>query len=586
MSTWNLDILYTSLDDPKMNEDFQKLEQHIAENLELAKAPISKDNLEKQLNKIMELVTTSRRIGAYLSLNSSTDTTNPKIAALRGRFMSTITKNTIASTLFDQKVAACDQIDAWAEESSLIHEHLFYLNEIKQGAAHLLSEKEENILSQMRQNASNNWSQLQSYLTSTLNVEMGDKNLTLSSVRNLAYDADQNVRKAAYEAEIKAYDKIKDAIAFSLNSIKGEARTVADLRGYESVLAMTLENSRMKKETLDAMMSAIEKSLPKFHEYLRHKAKLLKHEHGLPWYDLFAPMNTGNDAKSYTLEEAHDILIENFRPFSSEIADLIDTAFKENWIDFYPRPGKVGGAFCSNLPFLKQSRVLTNYDGSFSDIVTLAHELGHAYHGHCIEHHSMLNTSYTMPVAETASTFNETVIMNSAIEHAETNAQKAALIESMLQDVTQVICDIHSRYEFETEVVERRKNEFLFADQLNEIMIQAQKNAYGDGLDPDMLHPYMWVCKSHYYSAGLNFYNFPYAFGCLFAKGLYAIAEKQGAEFMPKYNALLSATTTASVEDVAKMADIDLTKEDFWMESLNLIGRYIDQWIELTHAEL
>ncbi|MBQ7888408.1 MAG: M3 family oligoendopeptidase [Erysipelotrichaceae bacterium] len=586
MSTWNLDILYTSLDDPKINEDFQKLSQLIAENLELSKTPISKENLEAQLKKIMELVTTSRRIGAYLSLNSSTDTTNPKIAALRGRFMSTITKNTIASTLFDQKVAACDEIENWAKESDLIHEHLFYLNEIKQSASHLLSEKEENVLSQMRQNASNNWSQLQSYLTSTLNVEMGDQNLTLSSVRNLAYDADQNVRKAAYEAEIKAYDKIKDAIAFSLNSIKGEARCVADLRGYESVLEMTLENSRMKKETLDAMMSAIEKSLPKFHEYLRHKAKLLHHEHGLPWYDLFAPMNTGSDTKTYTLEEAHDILIENFRPFSNEIADLIDTAFKDHWIDFYPRPGKVGGAFCSNLPFIKQSRVLTNYDGSFSDIVTLAHELGHAYHGHCIEHHSMLNTGYTMPVAETASTFNETVIMNSAIENAKTNAQKAALIESMLQDVTQVICDIHSRYEFETEVVERRKNEFLFAQQLNEIMIQAQKNAYGDGLDPEVLHPYMWVCKSHYYSAGLNFYNFPYAFGCLFAKGLYAIAEKQGAAFMPKYNSLLSATTTASVEDVALMADIDLTKEDFWMESLNLIGRYIDQWIELTNAEL
>ena len=297
-------------------------------------------------------------------------------------------------------------------------------------------------------------------------------------------------------------------------------------------------------------------------------------------------MSTPEDSKSYTIEEAHDILIENFKPFSTEIADLIDTAFKDNWIDFYPRPGKVGGAFCSNLPFLKQSRVLTNYDGSFSDIVTLAHELGHAYHGHCIEHHSMLNTGYTMPVAETASTFNETVIMNSAIENAETNAQKAALIESMLQDVTQVICDIHSRYEFENEVVDRRANEFLFADQLKEIMLKAQKNAYGPGLDPEVLHPYMWVCKSHYYSAGLNFYNFPYAFGCLFAKGLYAIAEKQGDAFMPKYNALLAATTTASVEDVAMMADIDLTKEDFWMESLNLIGRYIEQWIELTNAEL
>ena len=385
---------------------------------------------------------------------------------------------------------------------------------------------------------------------------------------------------------MKAYDKIKDAIAFSLNSIKGEARIVSNLRGYESVMDMTLEDSRMKKETLDAMMSAIEKSLPKFHEYLSHKAKLLGHKNGLPWYDLFAPMTSQEDSKAYSIQEAKEVLIQNFKPFSSEIAELIETAFDHQWIDFEPRPGKVGGAFCSNLPFLKQSRVLTNYDGSFSDIVTLAHELGHAYHGHCIEHHSILNTSYTMPVAETASTFNETVIMNSAIETAESNAKKAALIESMLQDVTQVICDIHSRYEFENEVVNRRANEFLFADQLNEIMLKAQKNAYGAGLDPDVLHPYMWVCKSHYYSAGLNFYNFPYAFGCLFAKGLYALAEKEGPAFMPKYNALLAATTTCSVEDVAKMADIDLTKEDFWLESLNLIGRYIDQWIELTHAEL
>lgn len=586
MSTWNLNILYTSLDDPTLQEDFGKLEQMIAENAELAKAPISKENLETALLKNMNLSTCARKIGAYLSLSASTDTTNPKIAGLRNRFMTTISKNTIASTLFEKKVAACDEIDAWAEESDLIKEHLFYLNEIKTSAAHLLSEQEENVLSLMRQNASNNWNQLQSYLTSTLDVEMGNQTLTLSSVRNLAYDADQKVRKEAYEAELKSYEKVKDAIAFSLNSIKGEARVVSNLRGYDSVMAMTLEDSRMKRETLDAMMSAIEKALPKFHEYLAHKAKLLGHTNGLPWYDLFAPMSTPEDSKSYTIEEAHDILIENFKPFSTEIADLIDTAFKENWIDFYPRQGKVGGAFCSNLPFLKQSRVLTNYDGSFSDIVTLAHELGHAYHGHCIEHHSMLNTSYTMPVAETASTFNETVIMNSAIENAETNAQKAALIESMLQDVTQVICDIHSRYEFENEVVDRRANEFLFADQLKEIMLKAQKNAYGPGLDPEVLHPYMWVCKSHYYSAGLNFYNFPYAFGCLFAKGLYAIAEKQGDAFMPKYNALLAATTTASVEDVAMMADIDLTKEDFWMESLNLIGRYIDQWIELTNAEL
>ena len=231
---------------------------------------------------------------------------------------------------------------------------------------------------------------------------------------------------------------------------------------------------------------------------------------------------------------------------------------------------------------LKQSRVLTNFDGSLSDVVTLAHELGHAYHGHRIENHSPLNTRYSMPVAETASTFNETVIMNAAIRDAASDEEKMMLIESTLQDVTQVICDIYSRYLFETEVVEKRKDGFLFSDDLEDIMLRAQKKAYGTGLDHSQLHPYMWICKSHYYDAGLNFYNFPYAFGCLFAKGLYAQYQKEGPAFVDKYNRLLEATTVSSVEDVAAMAGIDITKPDFWRDSLAIVETMIDEFIALS----
>ena len=343
---------------------------------------------------------------------------------------------------------------------------------------------------------------------------------------------------------------------------------------------MTLFNSRMKRETLDAMMQAIEEALPKFHEYLRHKAKLLGYSNGLPFYELFAPM--GKSSRTFTPQQAKDYLIRNFEPFSSEVSNLIQRAFDEEWIDFFPRKGKVGGAFCCNLPMLKQSRVLTNFDGSLSDVVTLAHELGHAYHGHRIEQHSPLNTRYTMPVAETASTFNETVIMNAAIRDAAEKEEKVMLIESSLQDITQVICDILSRFLFESEVVERRKEGFLFSQDLEQLMLQAQKKAYGDGLDPQALHPYMWVCKSHYYDAGLNFYNFPYAFGCLFAKGLYARYQKTGAAFVQQYDKLLEATTVSSVEEVAAMAGIDLTRADFWRESLNIVKDMIDEFIALT----
>ena len=343
---------------------------------------------------------------------------------------------------------------------------------------------------------------------------------------------------------------------------------------------MTLEQSRMKKETLDAMLEAMREAMPKFHEYLRHKAKLLGYENGLPWYEILAPMGSA-DGTSYTVEEAHKYLVERFSTFAPDLAEMVDTAFKEEWIDFYPRKGKVGGAFCSNLPFMKQSRILTNFSGSFGSITTLAHELGHAYHGKQIEDHRPMNTGYTMPVAETASNFNELIVVNDAIKNAEGDA-KIRLIETQIQDMTQIIVDIYSRFLFEDEVIRRRKDTFMFADELNQIMLDAQKEAFGDGLDHTQLHPYMWCCKSHYYRAGLSYYNFPYAFGGLFSRGLYAKYLEEGEDFLPKYRALLKATTVDTVENVAGIAGIDLTAPDFWRKSLATITEQIDLFIAET----
>ena len=275
------------------------------------------------------------------------------------------------------------------------------------------------------------------------------------------------------------------------------------------------------------------------------------------------------------------MILNSFGTFSEDLKDLAERAYDENWIDFLPREGKRDGAFCNNLPQIKQSRVMTNYDGSISDIVTIAHELGHAYHGHMIEDLSILNTGYTMPVAETASTFCENIVFNAAMKTAS-DEDKLVLIENSLTDLTQIIVDISSRYQFEKEVLDRRQDEFLFSDDLKKAMITAQKNTYGDGLNQENLHPYMWVCKGHYYNAGLSFYNFPYAFGGLFALGLYAQYEEEGASFVPKYQNLLTATTTASCEDVAKLADIDTQDPDFWRSSLKLVEKRIDDFIELS----
>lgn len=582
MSTWNLDVLYTSYNSPEFIQDNQKLASKIDELNTLAKSlpeKLDQAKAHEVLEALTEYNLLSRKLFAYISLQASTNTTDTETTAWDNRISKLVSQASKALTTLNKALATVD-LDA-CQEDELIQQHAFYIEEIKNQAQYMLSDEVEEAISKMELNASSAWDSLQSYMTSTVEIPFKDEKCTLSSIRNLAYSPDAETRKEAYYAELKGYDQIKDAIAFALNSIKGEANTIAELRGYSSVLDMTLVASRMKKETLDAMLSAMKKYLPEFHRYLKHKAKLLNHSNGLPFYDLFAPMQC-KESKTFTIEEAKDYLIKNFDTFSSEVSGIVKQAYDEKWIDFYPRKGKVGGAFCFNLPYLKQSRVLTNFDGSLSDVVTLAHELGHAYHGFKIQDHTPLNTEYTMPVAETASTFNETIIMNAAIRDAATKEEKAMLIESMLQDVTQIICDIYSRYLFESEVIERRKEEFLFSSDLEEIMLKAQKEAYGDGLDPTTLHPFMWVCKSHYYSAHLNFYNFPYAFGGLFAKGLYAQFLKEGKDFVSKYNDLLYATTISSCEDVAKMAGIDLTQEDFWISSLEIMKGYIDQFIKLT----
>ncbi len=582
MSTWNLDALYTGYESKEFLSDFEALPGVIEKlnNFTATHTELTVSTCEELLKLLGEYTLSSGKLERFISFNGSTNTSDTVTIGYRTK-IGAITSTSAKSMSVAKKLLANIDLDSFAAESALIKEHYFMLSEIKDSSVYMLSDDVEDAMSKLNINAASAWGSLQSYLTSTVKVDYNGEVLTLPQVRNLAYSSDPEVRKAAYEAELAAYEKIKDSSAFALNSIKGQSNTVAQMRGYESVLDMTLKGSRLSAETLQAMLSAIEKYLPKFHEYLRHKANILGYKDGLPFYEMYTRVGS-DDSSEFTIEEAKDHLMKNFSTFSAPLANLVAQAYDERWIDFYPRAGKVGGAFCGNIPYLKQSRILMNYGGTLSDVVTLAHELGHAYHGKCIEDMSILNTRYTMPVAETASTFNETIIMNAAIADAKSDDAKAGLIEKALQDLTQVICDIYSRYLFESEVVDRRKAEFMLSDELCDIMLRAQKKAYGTGLDNNLLHKYMWVNKGHYYSAGLNFYNFPYAFGALFSKGLYAQYKKDEASFVANYDKLLNATVTSSCEDVAKMANIDITKQEFWNDSLEIVSGYIDEFIALT----
>ena len=577
---WNLNNVYQAFDDPAFEADFTAAKEKIAQFAALTENLPAADPLEALHTGILlqeDIHALSQKLGMYASLRQYANSRDTAAQSQMGRLMGVFSSVAAPEATFQEWAAALPNLMELAESDELLKQYRFLFSKMKDSSRYLLGSRGEEIMAKMQLSGGNAWADLHTALTSTVPVSYRGTTINLPGVRNLAYDADPQVRKDAFEAEIACYEQIKEPIAFALNSIKLETLSDCQLRGYESPLDRTLHESDMSRATLDAMLSAMDEYLPHFWRYLKAKAKALGHEGGLPWYDISAPM--GASSTRFTAEEARDYLVEHFASFDQELSDVVARAFDEAWIDFYPRDGKSGGAFCEAVQCLEESRILTNFDGTFSAVSTLAHELGHAFHNHCVFPHRMLNRDYSMPVAETASIFNECLISACALASAADNQEKLAILESSLNNATMIICDIYSRFRFEAMVFQHRQEQFMNADTLCGFMTEAQKQSYGDGLDHNCLHPYMWVNKPHYY--GPTFYNFPYAFGGLFARGLYAQYREEGSAFVPKYKKLLYTTSVATAEDAAKVAGVDLTDRNFWCAALQTIVEEINQFCSL-----
>lgn len=588
---YDLTVLYEGFESESFQKDIQSLQSMLKEFETYVDQNLTDyENFEQKLQHILEfnqkLRFLVRKIFGFISLTRSADTTNEDANKYLAKVQTILSNSTLAQTKAEKYVGKAPKLTEVMEQEQF-KQFSFYLSETKDYTDHLLNDDIEVLISKLQQDGSSAWSQLQSLLTSKLEVEMevrGEKKvITASQVRSYLESSDREVRKAAYEGMLVAAEKVDDSVAAALSSIKGEVNTISKMRGFDSALEEALNKSRMSKATLDAMLETMFEYLPHFHKYMARKAKLLGYEGGLPSYEVIAPL--GSVEKEFTIEEAEEFIVKNFNTFSTKLGDLAKKAFDQNWIDIYPRKGKVGGAFCANVYPIKESRILTNFNGKLGDVITLAHELGHAYHGENIFNNNILNASYPMPLAETASTLCETIVMNAVINESEGD-EKIALIESMLQDQSAVIVDILSRYIFEKEVFEVRKDHPLTSNELQKIMTNAIKEAYGDGLDQENVNRFAWLNKPHYYSAGLSFYNWPYAFGLLFAKGLYAQYLKNKEEFVSKYDELLAATGMMKVEDVAALAKIDVTNKDFWRSSLDLIKEGIDEFLRLTEDKI
>lgn len=580
---WDLSFLYKGFDDEAFAADLASLPEDIKAYAALLDNDMDDlTRLEALLDAGKAMSEKQRRLGSFIRMTLSVDAGNKSAMLYAGKLDQLGNQSSLARSAVERYIGGLEGLEELIAQSDRLKEVAFYLREIREDHAHMLPKAAEPWILDMRLSGGSAFSQLRDKLDATLTVDYRDQQLPLSAARGLAYDADPDVRRDAYDAEIAAYKKIELPMSYCLNSIKMEARTLARARNYPSVLDMTLSSCRMDRETLDAMFTAIGEYLPHFRRYLRAKGKLLGHADGLPFYDLFAPV--GKSTRTYTVEEAREKLVQEMGKFTPDMAKFIDNAFAKRWIDLFPHKGKRGGAFCSGLHAYDRSLIMTNFQGSFSDVSTLAHELGHAWHNRCMAGLPNELCHVPMPLAETASIFNETMLSHQVMSSCAPE-ERLTLLEASLMEATQTVVDITSRYLFETEVIQTRADHVMDPDELKDAMLRAQDASYGDGLDKRIRHPYMWACKSHYYSSGFNFYNFPYAFGLLFGKGVFAQYLEKGAAFVPVYCQLLRSCGSDTMANVAGSVGIDIRSVDFWRSSLEIIRRDVDEFCALCERE-
>ncbi|MCL2204501.1 MAG: M3 family oligoendopeptidase [Defluviitaleaceae bacterium] len=593
--TWSLNDIYTGFDAEALVADFNKLSPMVDEMNKAAAALADFNDVEKLVRQLESYTALLDKIGSFASFSFSTDTSNTdaeKYLYQMDTLNAETSRTQVRLAAFLAKLSKTGDITELAEAQG-IGEYAYQLNYMAQHYAHLMSEDEETLAAQMVNTGSGAWNMMQDKLISHLTCEYADpakngevRRISINECRNLAYSPDYRVRKAAYEAELAAYPQIEEASAAALSAIKGEVNLLCRLRRFENPLDKTLFTSAMTPKTLGALIEAINKNAPAFRDYMKAKAAYLakkqgtEYTKGLPFYEMFAPVGESAGA-AFDYDRAKQFVTDNFARFSPGMAKVAQDAFEKNWIDIYPRDGKVSGAFCGDIFAIKQFRILLNYGNSLSDAITLAHELGHGYHSMQIMHEGILNTNYPMPLAETASTFCETIVTNAALAEMKDD-EKLQLLENSLQDATQVLLDIYSRFLFEQQVFEARLDHPLSPEELKGFMLEAQRAAYGDGLDPDLLHPYMWVIKPHYYSGSMSYYNFPYAFGHLLANGLYQIYEKDPAAFGEKYDKFLRATGKMSIKDSCKMLGVDVEDAAFWNGAIDVIKKNIDEFKRIT----
>ncbi|MDW0109707.1 M3 family oligoendopeptidase [Sporosarcina aquimarina] len=529
------------------------------------------------------------QVGTFVSMWHDAFMDDEHASVVKGQVMQLGSEIQQLSTIFTKKLVAIsdDQWNALLQDGAL-KEISFSLDEIREQGKRLLSEDEEKLIAKLNKDGIAAWSDLYNTVGSIMTVPFTDKDgkttdLSIGQAMNKMYaDPDAEVREVLFEDWEKVWSKNGPIFADILNHLAGYRLTLQEAHGREGHLEEPLEYNRMTEETLIAMWSAVDAQKQTFLDYLSQKAKLLGMEK-LGWQDVDAPIALGETKPTrFTYDEACDFIIENFTSFGPKLTDFTKHALENRWVEAEDRPNKRPGGYCTSLPEFEESRIFMTFTGSPSDTSTLAHELGHAFHSHVMNDLPELNQGYAMNVAETASTFAETIIADATVKNAATDEEKISLLANKLEGATAMFLNIRARFLFEDSFYSERANGIVSEKRLNELMVEAQKEAFGDSLSS--YHPHFWAAKLHFFIDRVPFYNFPYTFGYLFSLGIYAEYLRQPEGFEEKYIALLRDTGSMKVEDLAKKhLDVDVTKKEFWAAGIELVGKDVEEFVKLTN---
>ncbi|MGY3778821.1 M3 family oligoendopeptidase [Isobaculum melis] len=463
----------------------------------------------------------------------------------------------------------------------------FVLKETREKAQALLNEPEEVLLNALNIDGIHAWGEHYGRIVNLIQFPFKEADGTISYLsagqaqNKMMDDPDAAVREQMFESWEASWKASAPLFADTLNHLAGSRLTDYKAHGVEDYLEEPLSYNRMSKETLDAMWETITKNKAAFKPFFDRKASLLGKEK-LAWQDVAAPVIVGDATPQvYSFDEAAAFIIKQFGKFGDKMAQFAQSAFEKAWIEAEDRPGKRPGGYCTTFPESGESRIFMTFGGSPGNVSTLAHELGHAFHGHVLRELPALNRDYAMNVAETASTFAEMIVADATVKEATSTAEEINLLDNKIENATTMFFNIHARFIFESNFYEERKNGVLSEDQLCDLMEAAQKESYLDMLSS--YHPHFWASKLHFYKTNLSFYNFPYTFGYLFSLGIYARSLEEGKGFEEKYIALLQDTAAMTTEELAmKHLGVDLTKPDFWQAGIDLVLEDVARFMAIT----